>query len=581
MKKLLFLTALLVATNILGQSCPALLNPVAGATDVPVESVISWEEIPGVPGYLISLGTTNGGGEIVSNRAVGSANFFVPPIGLPENTQIFVTITLFFFDGTPNQVCTSLSFRTEVLTTVPECTELRNPSNGQTGVNFRSNISWNYAPGATNYILLIGTTPGGSELLPPQDQNVGNVLTFNPTNDFPLNTQIFVTIIPENRLGLAINCEVQSFMVQDIEVNLGCSRLVNPSNGDSNVPLTVPLEWEAVPGASAYIVNIGLTPNGSEIITNQRINGTVLPLLEFEPNRTIFVSIVPINDLGEALDCVEESFSTAQGCGPFLDRVTGELVSLFPEFDFADTFSTCAGSPPFTIRTDVVAESYRWVSTTSFGSVEEVLSETQEVEISEGGFYQLEVTNFADPNGNNIPCTTIKEFVVEVIEGPTVESIDVARNGENLELTVNVTGPSVYEFALNDIDGPYQSSNVFPNAPLGDNVVFVRDLNQENCIVTAEIVSDSIRDGFPKFFTPNGDNTNEFWQFQQPPNTREVVFRFIQVFDRFGTLIAQIEQESQGWDGTFNGRPLPAGGYWFRAVDDTDLEIQGFFTLKR
>ena len=547
-------------------------------SDVPVETTIVWEEVPGVPGYRISLGTTPGGGEIVNNQLVGSANFFVPPLGLPEDTDIFVTITLFFFDNLDDVVCPSISFRTETISEVPECATLNNPENLAIDVNARTNITWNYSPRATEYVVRV-FDEFGVEHVPTT--NVGNVLTVNPPMDLPTGTTIFVEITAINRLGMAMNCSVQSFITADVVVNLGCATLLSPRNGDSNVPLTPVLEWTDVPGADEYIVFIGTTPDDNDILDGARFMTNRTLVLEFEPNRTLFVRIIPVNDLGEAIGCEQESFSTAIGCGPFLDRTTGEFVTLFPEFDFPNTFTTCSNAPAFTVRTDVVAENYRWVSTTSRGTVIEVLSETPEVEISEGGFYQLEVTNFADPNGNNIPCTTVKEFEVEVIQGPIVESVDVVRNGENLELTVNVIGPSTYEYALNDSNEPYQASNVFLNAPLGDNIVFVRDINQENCIVSAAVESDSIRDGFPKFFTPNGDNTNEFWQFAQPPNTNEIILQFIQVFDRFGMLITQIEPESQGWDGTFNGRPLPAGGYWFRAVDDTDQEIQGFFTLKR
>ncbi len=578
MKKLLVLITLLGISMTFGQSCPTLLSPVAGATDVPVESTISWEEVPGVPGYRVSLGTTPGGQDIIANRLVGSANFFVPPLGLPEDTLIFVTITLFFFDNLDDVVCTSISFRTETLSQVPECATLDIPENLAIDVNTRTNITWNYSPRATSYRLRI-TTGDGTVILPETD--VGNTLTFNPPDDLPINTEIFAEITAINRLGMAVNCTVQSFITADIVVNLSCATLISPRNGDSNVPLTPILEWTDVPGATGYRVFIGTSPEENNILDDGRFTATRTLVLDFEPNRTLFVRIIPFNELGEAINCGQESFSTAIGCGPFLDRTTGEFITLFPEFDFPETFSICENSPPLLVSTDVVAETYRWVSVTSRGTVIEELSETQEVAISEEGLYRLEVSNFADSNGNNIPCTTLKEFVVETITGPTVTSVDVERNEENLILTANVTGPSEYEFALNDINGPYQPSNVFSNAPLGDNVIFVRDVNEENCIVSAEVLSDSLREGFPNFFTPNGDEVNEFWQFVQPPNTEQVFLQFIQVFDRFGMLITQIEPDSIGWDGTFNGRQLPSGGYWFRAVDDANNIIQGFFTLKR
>lgn len=579
LKKLLFLFLVFGSALVFGQRCPMLLNPVAGANNVPVESAIIWEEIPGVPGYRISIGTTPGDDDIISDRLVGSANFFNPPLGLPENTDIFVTITLFFFDNLDDIVCASIAFRTENLTEIPECTLLSNPEDRSIDVNAGTNITWDYSPRATSYILSIGTTPGGTDIA--DNIAVGNVLTYNPPLDLPTNTEIFVEITALNRIGASVDCDIQSFITAEIILNLGCASLISPRNGDSNVPLTPILEWTDVAGATGYNVSIGTTPEDNDILDNGVFFSNRTLVLDFEPNRTLFVTIVPFNELGEAINCTQESFSTAIGCGPFLDRTTGEFVTLFPEFDFPETFSICQESPPITISTDIAAETYRWVSTTSRGTVIAVLSETQSVEISEGGFYRLEVSNFADPNGNNIPCTTNKEFVVEVLPGPTVESIDTQRNGNNLRLTVNVIGESTYEYALNNINGPYQNSNIFDSAPLGDNVVFVRDINELNCIIEAEIMQDSIREGFPNFFTPNGDTINDFWQFIQPPNTEDIMFESITIFDRFGKLLAQINPESAGWDGTFNGRPLPSGGYWFRAVDDTQREIRGFFTLKR
>ncbi|MDP5061701.1 MAG: hypothetical protein NWP64_07265, partial [Maribacter sp.] len=69
------------------QECPALLNPVNDTTLVPVDATISWEAVTGVPGYIISLGTTEGGNDILNERNVGSATNFTPATGLPESTE--------------------------------------------------------------------------------------------------------------------------------------------------------------------------------------------------------------------------------------------------------------------------------------------------------------------------------------------------------------------------------------------------------------------------------------------------------------------------------------------------------------
>ncbi len=576
---MLYIGLLCIPFLAVSQSCPDLLNPVAGATNVPLETTIVWDEVPGVPGYRISLGTTPGGGDIISNQLVGSATFFTPPAGLPENTQIYVTITLFFFDNQGDIVCPAIPFTTESITTVPDCAILSNPLDGAIDVNTRTNISWNYAPRATSYEVDLGTSPGASDL--GTFVNPGNQLFVNPPADLPINTEVFVEIRAFNAIGQSVGCTTQSFITADVVVNLGCTTLTSPRNGDSNVPLTPILEWVEVPGATGYRVSIGTTPDENDILKDVIFFSNRTLVLEFEPNRTLFVTIIPLNDLGEAINCGQETFSTAIGCGPFLDRITGEFVTLFPELDFPDTLRLCENSPALEVSTTTMAETYRWAKITSRGSEIELLSETSEAIISEGGSYRLEVTNFADPNGNNIPCTTTQEFEVEVIAGPIINSIDVERDGDNLRLTVNVSGNSQYDFAINDIDGPYQDSNIFTNVPIGDNTVYVRDKNENGCILSQVVEQDLISEGFPKFFTPNGDGFNDFWQFSPPPNAQDFEIVSISIFDRFGRLLTQITADSIGWNGSFNGRPLPASDYWYRAIGEDNSEFKGHFALKR
>ncbi|WP_157632534.1 T9SS type B sorting domain-containing protein, partial [Cochleicola gelatinilyticus] len=46
----------------------------------------------------------------------------------------------------------------------------------------------------------------------------------------------------------------------------------------------------------------------------------------------------------------------------------------------------------------------------------------------------------------------------------------------------------------------------------------------------------------------------------------------------------QISPTGSGWDGTFNGNPMPSSDYWFQ-IEYTEQEVQkefrGHFTLKR
>ena len=81
--------------------------------------------------------------------------------------------------------------------------------------------------------------------------------------------------------------------------------------------------------------------------------------------------------------------------------------------------------------------------------------------------------------------------------------------------------------------------------------------------------------GYPKFFTPNGDGIHDNWNVLGVETlTNPSVF----IFDRFGKLLKQLDVNSLGWDGTFNGRQLPSSDYWFRL--DYDRDVEGVFVAR-
>jgi gliding motility-associated-like protein len=86
--------------------------------------------------------------------------------------------------------------------------------------------------------------------------------------------------------------------------------------------------------------------------------------------------------------------------------------------------------------------------------------------------------------------------------------------------------------------------------------------------------------GVPKFFTPNGDGFNDFWNVKGVNNifnSKSIIY----IFNRYGKLLKQILPSSQGWDGTINGEPMPADDYWFTVKLEDNREAKGHFSLKR
>ncbi|QLG46313.1 T9SS type B sorting domain-containing protein [Costertonia aggregata] len=577
LKRLPYIILLFSGFMAFGQSCPSLVDPLNGATNVPVTTAISWDAVTGVPNYRISIGTSPGGTDVTNGVSVGNVATFTPPLGLPDNTLLYVTVILDFFNSIPDVTCNIGSFRTEDITIPPPCTRINNPVNGAIGVNVATNISWDYAISATGYRINVGTSPGGTEIA--NNLDVGNSLFYNPPSDLPPSTPIYVTIVPYNDNNPPNICIEETFITGIAAALPNCATMISPINGATNVPLTPLLEWTDIPGATGYRVTIGTSPVNGDILDNVIFSTNSTFVLDFDPNRTFFIRIIPFNDAGEAIGCGQESFSTLLGCGPFFDVVSGDLVILNPETVLPDAIGICLDESPTIYNSPDDAEGYRWFRINTDGS-ETLISSNREVSFTEQGNYRYEVFNTVSQFGNTIECPTSKEFSVVASESPTITALNFSNQNNIPTITVQVSGEGNYEFSLNDINGPYQDSNVFNNVTLGSLTVYARDKN--GCGIDQETFEPDLTvEGFPKFFTPNGDTNNDLWQFIPPPTNPDVIISTIRIFDRYGTLLKEIDEQSQGWDGTFNGRPMPASDYWFLAIDENNKEISGHFTLKR
>ncbi|ERI62116.1 hypothetical protein HMPREF1551_02114 [Capnocytophaga sp. oral taxon 863 str. F0517] len=84
----------------------------------------------------------------------------------------------------------------------------------------------------------------------------------------------------------------------------------------------------------------------------------------------------------------------------------------------------------------------------------------------------------------------------------------------------------------------------------------------------------------PRFFTPNGDGENDVWW---PHNSQQYPNILTQIYDRYGRLLKELTR-GQRWDGTYNGKALPTGDYWYIITlgeEDDSREFKGHFTLFR
>ena len=280
-------------------------------------------------------------------------------------------------------------------------------------------------------------------------------------------------------------------------------------------------------------------------------------LVESNPIGTSFTNTIPYN---QTIYARVENSNACYGISEIeltvyeLPNIETEFETLYCLNNFPETIVLDAG-----IINDTPSNyTFSWSTTET----------TSTIEVNEPGTYTVTVFN-----SNN--CSKQRTITVLPSNIATIDNIEIVDASNNNSITILVSGEGDYEYALDDINGPYQDSNVFEDIAPGLYTVFVRDKN--DCGIAEELVSVI---GFPKFFTPNGDGTNEFWQVKGINNQFQAN-SLILIFDRYGKLLTKLNPLGPGWDGTYNGANMPSSDYWFKVELEDGRTFTSHFALKR
>ncbi len=193
---------------------------------------------------------------------------------------------------------------------------------------------------------------------------------------------------------------------------------------------------------------------------------------------------------------------------------------------------------------------------------------TSNIQVNEVGEYTVFVTDQSN-------CTSSRTITLLPSNRATIMSTEVQTISDYNTVTINATGEGIYEYAIGNSSGPYQDENVFENVAPGFYEGFVRDKN--GCGVTPIDIAVL---GFPKFFTPNGDGFNDTWVIKGASEQINATVKVV-IFDRFGKILHQSIQLTQGWDGMFKGTLLPSSDYWYLVQFENGSIHKGHFSLKR
>ena len=194
-------------------------------------------------------------------------------------------------------------------------------------------------------------------------------------------------------------------------------------------------------------------------------------------------------------------------------------------------------------------------------------------------------TTYVVTGASSAGCTGTDSVTVTVLPQPIADFIPSVTNGE-APLTVVFENTSVnavnYTWQLGagqsglfsgiDASAMYNEPGTYIVLLIAGNGVCT-DTAQAVIVVTVPGISIHI----PNVFTPNGDQVNDVFYIK----TVNAATVFVEIFNRWGNLMATLENSSDTWDGGNS----PAGVYYYKYritdISDKNYEGQGFFHLKR
>ena len=255
------------------------------------------------------------------------------------------------------------------------------------------------------------------------------------------------------------------------------------------------------------------------------------------------------------------------------------VVNPLPLFKRADDTSiVCLNLDPIpigVIPSDSRTYSYTWTRNGQPFSPN-ISGTDSSILIGLGGEYVVTAKTTDGSNCTRSLTIKIKESKIATITKKDITVKDLTEDKNNtIAIDTTSLGIGDYEFAIDDEIGPYQDEPLFEKVRPGIHTIYVRDKN--NCGI-AQIDVSVI--GYKSFFTPNGDGYHDKWNILglradfQPKSK-------IYIFDRYGKLLKELDPLSEGWDGNYNGKPMPQTDYWFKVNLEDGREFKSHFSLIR
>jgi endoglucanase len=151
------------------------------------------------------------------------------------------------------------------------------PANGQTGVDATPTFTWSTAAAAQNYYLTVGTSTGAYDLLAS-----GELPASQSSYTSPLTLPTGRTLYA--RIYTKLNGAYANYQDITFTAAAGAKALfTSPTDGMTAVEATEPLKWSKVAEAQGYVVMIGTTVGGYDVMGSGELPATASSFTPWTP----------------------------------------------------------------------------------------------------------------------------------------------------------------------------------------------------------------------------------------------------------------------------------------------------------
>ncbi|UEG49897.1 PKD domain-containing protein [Ferruginibacter lapsinanis] len=323
--------------------------------------------------------------------------------------------------------------------------------------------------------------------------------------------------------------------------------IINSANLCSSSPVT--LIDQSVPNGFGTVSKIEIFWNGVSDATNKTVDNA-------PATGGTYTHKYPDLSADQNYEVVIRAYS-ASGCYKDSARTIALLAS--PSLTFNAIPGICEEKD--TIQIDVPQDANNLPIRTAFFSGEGITD-------SAGSFFPAlagpgnHLITYTDTATNG--CVSKASQSVFVYATPTIkmDATKAVMLGDKIKLNPTITGniqtylwdPATYLDADN-IKAPIST-------PAADITYTLTVTSKDGCEADSSVAVKVLKDfGVPNTFTPNNDGINDNWVIEELPS---FPIQKVQVFNRYGQIVYETKKYNPlGWDGTYKGKPLPFGTYYY------------------